>query len=512
MNENILIDGNILRRKNFIPILQNMNKELIYRELVKISGSKNISNNSKVLGEFSKDLSFFSGKEPKYVIWPKNRKQIQKTIKLANSLNFSIIPVSSSSGPRHHGDTIPRNNQSVIVNLSKLNKIINLDRKNRVLMIEPGVTFGKLIPQLSKKGLRILTPLHPRASKSVLTAALEREPVTIPRYMWDSSDPLLCTEVYFGNGELFKTGAAAGPGTIKQQKKAGQAQVNPMGPTQFSPFRLIQGAQGSIGIVTWVTLKLELKPSIQKVYHFQSNNIEDLLDIQYDLLKYRLCDELFILNNLNLASLIKENSSDISQLVKQLKKWNLIFIISGKGQLANERISYLEGDIQDIMKEKDIRSLITKTILEKDILKFINQADVNPWRLRLFGGYQDIFFISNYERIKEYIALVEQQITENLGVYIQAINQGTSYHCEFDIYYNPNNKEETLKVKEQFLKISNDLIDSGAFFNRPYGLWAKEVYKKHEDSTQKALKKVKRIFDPKNVLNPGVLCFGNETK
>lgn len=485
-----------------------MSETKIYQELVKIVGSKNISKDPKVLEDYSEDMSFFPKKDPKYIIWTRNRNQIQKTIKLANSLNFSIIPVSSSSGPRHHGDTIPRNNNSIVLNLSKLKKIINIDRKNRVVMIEPGVSFGELIPRLYKKGLKILTPLHPRSSKSVLTAALEREPIIIPRYMWDSSDPLLCTEVYFGNGELFKTGTAAGPGSIKQQKKSGQAQVNPMGPTQFSPFRVIQGAQGSIGIVTWATLKLELVPSIQKVFHLQSENIEELLDFQYELLKYRLCDELLIVNNLNLACLIKEDSSEILQLANSLAMWNLIFVISGRDQLANDKIDYLEGDIHDIMKEKKLKLSNNKSKINKDdILKFLNQADVNPWRFRLNGGCQDIFFISNYEKITEFIALVENQIANNLGIYIQPINQGTSYHCEFDIYYNPNNKEEALDVKEKFMKTSIDLMNSGAFFNRPYGLWAKEVYERHEDSTYRALKKVKRIFDPNNVLNPGVLCF-----
>jgi len=485
-----------------------MSETRIYQELVKIVGSKNISKDPKVLEDYSEDMSFFPKKDPKYIIWPRNRNQIQKTIKLANSLNFSIIPVSSSSGPRHHGDTIPRNNNSVILILSKLNKIINIDRKNRVVMIEPGVIFGELISHLYKKGLKILTPLHPRSSKSVLTAALEREPIIIPRYMWDSSDPLLCTEVVFGNGELFKTGTAAGPGSIKQQKKSGQAQVNPMGPTQFSPFRVIQGAQGSIGIVTWATLKLELVPSIQKVFHLQSENIEELLDFQYELLKYRLCDELLIVNNLNLACLIKEDSSEILQLANSLAMWNLKFVISGRDQLANDKIDYLEGDIHDIMKEKKLKLSNNKSKINKDdILKFLNQADVNPWRLRLNGGCQDIFFISNYEKITEFIALVENQIANNLGIYIQPINQGTSYHCEFDIYYNPNNKEEAFDVKEKFMKTSIDLMNSGAFFNRPYGLWAKEVYERHEDSTYRALKKVKRIFDPNNVLNPGVLCF-----
>jgi hypothetical protein len=484
-----------------------MSEEQIYTELVKICGSNNISNDSNLLKTYSEDLSFFPGKVPKYIIWPDNRNQIQEILKLANSLKLAIIPVSSPSGPRHHGDTIARHNKSIILNLFKLNKIINIDRKNRVVMIEPGVTFADLIPILHKKGLKISMPLFPRKSKSVLTAALEREPITIPRYMWDSSDPLLCTEVFFGNGELFRTGTAAGPGNIKEQQKSGQAQINPMGPTQFSPFRIIQGAQGSIGIVTWVTLKLELLPSINKVYHLQSENIEELLDFQHELLKYRLCDELLILNNLNLACLVEEDPNNILKLVKELSEWNLIYVISGKGKLANDRISYLESDINDMLKEKKLDLMERDIINENDILKFLNQADKNPWRLRLSGGYQDIFFISNYEKIPEFIKLIKEQIPNNLGIYIQAINQGTSYHCEFDIFYNPNNKNETLEVKDKFLKTSIDLMNSGAFFNRPYGLWAKEVYKRHENSTQKALKKIKKIFDPNNILNPGVLCF-----
>jgi hypothetical protein len=485
-----------------------MKEEKIYSEIVKIIGSKNISKDPKVLEEYSKDLSFFPKKEPKYVVWPTNKNQVQKIVKLANSLSFSIIPLSSPLGPRHHGDTIPRNDNSIILNLSKLKKIISINRKNRVVMIEPGVSFDELMPHLYKKGLKILTPLHPRAFKSVLTSALEREPITSPRQMWDSSDPLLCTEVFFGSGDLFKTGTAAGPGSIKQQRRAGQAQINPMGPTQFSPFRIIQGAQGSIGIVTWVTLKLELLPSVQKVFYFQSESLQQLLIFQYELLKYRLCDELFILNNLNLACLIKEKPAEIVDLAKKLNKWNLIFVISGRGKLANDKISYLEMEISDIIKAKQFEfSKSRSEIRDNDILKFLNQADKNPWRLRLKGGYQDIFFISDYDNITKFIDLVEKQVINNLGIYIQPINQGTSYHCEFDIYYDPNDNEEMVNVKKIFIKTSIDLMNSGAFFNRPYGLWAKDVYQRHEDSTERALKKVKKIFDPNNVLNPGVLCF-----
>ena len=485
-----------------------MSNNSILPELVKICSAKNVSNDASTLEAYSSDLSFVEEKSPLCVVWPSSLKEVEKIVKLANSSNFSIVPISSGSGPRHHGDTIPHKDNGVILDLSKMKKIITLDEKNRVLKIEPGVTFGELIPKLKKKGVRINMPLHPRASKSVLSSALEREPVIIPRYMWDSADPLLCTEVVFGTGDLFRTGTAAGPGTLKQQEKAGVAQLNPMGPTQFSPFRVIQGAQGSMGIVTWATIKLEMNPTIQKVYHLQSDNLQELLDFQHELLKYRFGDELLILNNLNLACLVKNTPQEINDLAKELKKWNLIYVLAGRGKLANDKMEFLEGDVGDILKERKLNvSEKEKIISDTDVLNFLHNADSNSWRMRLKGGYQDIFFITNMERLPEFISIMENQDSLDLGVYLQAINQGTSYCCEFDIFYDPNDAGASKNLKEKYLGMCTKLMDAGAFFNRPYGLWAKEVFERHTASTQTALKKVKNIFDPNNVLNPGVLCF-----
>ncbi|MFX1530422.1 MAG: FAD-binding oxidoreductase [Promethearchaeota archaeon] len=485
-----------------------MSEEILYQELVKICGSKFVSNEPELLESYSIDLSFVKGKVPRYVIWLNKTKQIEEILKLANKIGFSIIPISSKSPFRYHGDTIPQKDNSIIVDLSRMNKIINIDRKNRVIMVEPGVVFGQIIPILKKKGLRLLQPLYPRDGKSVLTSALERVPTTIPRYQWDSSDPLLCTEVVFGTGDLFRTGTAAGPGTIKKQRNSGQAQVNPMGPTQFSPFRLIQGAQGSLGIVTWATLKLELMPTNQKVIHFQTENIQDLLDLQHELLKFRLGNELLILNNINLACLVKQLPKDIEELSSSLASWNLILILSGRGKLAGERIAYQEGDLGDIISDLKLEHLGRKSIIsDSEILYALNSSTSYPWRKRLKGSFQDIFFITNIEKISEYINLVESEVSEDLGIYIQAINQGTSYHCEFDIYYNHEDEEVQKSVNKKYMNLSIKLMDKGAFFNRPYGLWAKEVFKRHRDSTQIALKKVKKIFDPNHILNPGVLCF-----
>ena len=485
-----------------------MVKDNFLQNLTNICGSQYISQDPKELKAYSEDLSFLKGKSPICIVWPSNSQEVGKIVKLANDLKFNIIPISLKSKFMHHGDSLPKRENSVILNLSRMNKVLSIDRKNRVVMVEPGVSFDQLVPILKKKGLRLLLPLHPTASRSILATALEREPITIPRYHWDSSDPLLCTEVVFGTGDLFRTGTAAGPGTIKQQQKVGQAQVNPMGPTQFSPYRVIQGAQGSLGVVTWATLKLELLPSTHKIYHFQSDDLQTLLDLQYELLKYRLCDELFILNNINLACLLKQDSQEISELIGTLKKWNLIYIISGRGPLAKDRISYLEGDIEEIRAELDIKFAEPEVeISDREILHFLNEPCEKPWRMRLKGAYQDIFFLTGFEKIPKFISMMETNYKEDFGIYIQPINQGTSYHIEFDSFYEPKDESVVKTIKDTILGVGNQLMDNGAFFSRPYGIWTKDVFSHHSAETVDTLKKVKKIFDPNNVLNPGVLCF-----
>ncbi len=487
--------------------------EKLIDELTKICGVANISEDKEKLEAFSKDSSFILGNTPQVIVWPKNKEEISKIIKLANELKIAIVPVSSSAGPRLHGDTVPKMDNTIILDLSKMNKILSIDKRNRVVMVEPGVTYEQLIPEAEKQGLRVLMPLYPRANKSVLASALEREPISTPRHHWDTSDPLLCTEVTFGTGDLFRTGMAAGPGSLEDQLEQGQAMKNPLGPTQFNMFRVLQGAQGSMGIVSWVTIKCEFLPTDLKVFYIKSDKL-DFIDFLYKIMKFRMPDELFILNNVNLASLVKEESKEIEELAKKLPQFIAIYSISGRGDLAQDRIDYLEADIADIVKNFNVKLLNEiEGIPNEKIKEAFTKYSKKYWKSRLRNGFQDLFFVTTLEKVPKYIDIVKEYLKsqkfplDNLGIYIQPQTQGSNCHLEFDLLYNPNNKEEVELTKNVFSELSIKLMDAGAFFNRPYGSWADEMYKRVDPNISVALKKVKGIFDPDNVLNPGVLCF-----
>jgi FAD/FMN-containing dehydrogenase len=93
-----------------------------------------------------------------------------------------------------------------------------------------------------------------------------------------------------------------------------------------------------------------------------------------------------------------------------------------------------------------------------------------------------------------------------IGVYIQPQHQGVCCHCEFSLYYNPEDPKEVTRIKELFSKASEELSKQGAYFSRPYGKWADMAFGRDAQTTI-VLKKVKGLFDPNNVMNPGKLCF-----
>ena len=165
-----------------------------------ILGNENVCDQPGVLDDFSKDNSYVKPRKPALVVQPDSPEKIRNIIKLAKKENIKLIPVSSGR-PRFRGDTIPLVDNAVIVDLSKMKKVMWVNRRNRVALVEAGVTFEELETQLEKQGLRGMMPLLPRKNKSIVGAYMERDPFTTTRYAWDQGDPIASAELIFGDGK-----------------------------------------------------------------------------------------------------------------------------------------------------------------------------------------------------------------------------------------------------------------------------------------------------------------------
>jgi FAD/FMN-containing dehydrogenase len=482
--------------------------------LTEIIGKQRVINKSEILDRYSHDDSFAPSMRPRLVVQPRNADDVQQVVTWANQTKTPLVPVSSGE-PRFRGDTVPSVPEAVIVDLSRMDKIVRIDRRNRMVIIEPGVTYPQLQPALAEQGLRLSTPLLPRQSKSVIASLLEREPRLVPKYSYTLPEPLRCLELVWGNGEIMRTGEAGGyyP-TLEQQWEMGLAQVFSGGPGQVDYYRLVSGAQGSMGIVTWASVKCELLPKVHKFFFIPADDLTRLIECAYQLLRVRLGDEFLVLDSTNLASILSMDADEIQAAKDKLPPWAIIMGIAGRGLFPEEKVDFQEKDTRDIVQQLGLELLpaVSGITGEQIMSALLNPSPEPYWKLTYKGACQDIFFMSTLDKVPGFVDTVLAAANalgypaSDIGLYLQPQHQGTSCHCEFNLPYDSGDKIETDCVKELLETGSEALIRQGAYFSRPYGIWADMVYNR-DARNREMIRTIKGIFDPNNILNPGKLCY-----
>ncbi|MDD2735539.1 MAG: FAD-binding oxidoreductase [Desulfuromonadaceae bacterium] len=486
---------------------------MLKEDLLKIVGDQNVFNDEKTLQSYGSDESFAVTRLPSLVVRTNSSEEVQRLVKLANETRTPLVPVSSPGGPRRCGDTVPSQG-GVVVDLSGMNRILFVSERDKVAMVEPGVTFDQLEAELRTKNLRALKPLLPRKSKSVLTSYLEREPIVAPREQWDTTDPLICVEVVFGTGDMFRTGSAAqAPGSVDDALKAGATLLSDLGPSQTNFSRVLQGAQGTLGIVTWASVACARLPALQNAFFVASDQPGPLIDFSYKLTGSRIGDELFILNGVSLASILAAGPEQIAKLSAQLPPWILFLNLSAPDYLPEEKMRSLEKETGDFARNLGLVLLPALAgVRANSLMKILDTPPEPQHKTKLKGASQDIFFVTTLDRSPSLIAQMRSELgghrypAADIGIYLQPRVQGCSCHCEFSFPYDPADAAEKESLRTLLPAASRRLADAGAFFSRPYGPWAEMVYRRDAETTA-ALRKIKTIFDPNKILNPGRLCY-----
>jgi FAD/FMN-containing dehydrogenase len=479
-----------------------------------IVGSGFVSDAPDVLEGYARDESFATPRRPWFVARPKDADEVQAMVIWANHTATPLVPVSS--GPPHfHGDTVPGAAESVIVDLSRMTAIKRIDRRNRITVIEPGVTYDQLKGALAAQGLRISQPLLPRANKSVVASLLERQPTLIPRLNYSLPEPLRNCGVVWGTGEYAFTGeAGSGPLSLEAQWEKGLAQLDPKGPNATDLMRLLTGAQGSMGIVVWASVRCELIPQASKCYFVPGERLEDLIDFCLRAERLRLGDELLVVNSTQLALANGGGNGSVDAMRRALPRWIVIVNLAGAAFYAEERVAVQEKELKSLAQGYG-RELLSGLpgVPETGVKSMLEDCSGEPhWKLGHKGGCQELFFLTTLDKAPQFVATVHcvaetcKYSVQDIGVYIQPQHHGVSHHVEFSFPYDRASRTETAAVKKLFDTASEALVAQAAYFSRPYGRWADLVYSR-DATAKRVLTTVKQIVDPRNILNPGKLCF-----
>ena len=458
------------------------------------------------------------GQPPICILCPGGVDELGAIIQYANKTGLSLA-VTSSTGPHRKGG-ITNQGEHALIDLSRWKKIDLIDRRNRVCRVEPGVTYAELADVLAAHGMTIPMPMSPRSGKSVLAAVMDREPGTWANKQWDSGDPVGSTEFFFGSGERFRTGAAGGPGSIEQQRQSGGAQKHSAGPSQTDFHRVVQGSQGTMGIVNWITLRTEIMPTIQESFLVGAERLDDLLDYVYAVQRGLLGEQSFILNRTAAALLMSNgNTQNFDYIRNSLPECICLQNIAGFERLPQERLAYHKLDIERIAQQNSLRleprigALLATELFDKAA----HPCRENDWRDTLRGACLSIFFQSTLNRMPALLKVFMETVAGfgipqwDIGVYIQSMVQNHVCHMELMIPFEPGSAEQVERLRQFERQATVCLLEAGAFFSRPYGSGAELVWAKNPGNTR-LVKIIKGIFDPKQILQRGKWFLPEEVR
>ncbi len=429
------------------------------------------------------------------MVFPVGTKDVEALVRWANEKDVALYPVSSStpiSCPPPAADPRPL----VIVNMARNNRLIHADEENRIAVIEAGVTFGEIDGLLRPYGLRAFKPLLPQAQKSVLASYLDREPITSPYNQWDSSDPLAALEVVFGCGERFRTGGGAAPGELEDNLKSGLRQMISSGPQVTDFTRVLQGSQGSLGIVSWGSAYCEPIPAMERMVLVGSDRLAPLVELAYRTTWRRTSCQILIVNARHLdlmGSVIAKGGAFTGD---RASNWHLLCNITSSPYFPEESLSVAIADFtsdaegQGLTVSESLNGLSGAEL--QSLLHSTSRQDYKAAR----GAYENLFCLSQLDKVD---ALLGGADDRNLpAIYIQPMIHGVCCHVEAiftDAQFGDRRREKRDEVAEGWAQ-------RGAFFSRPYDSWGKLAFKA-DPGALKSIGEIKSVLDPRDIMTPG---------
>lgn len=142
------------------------------------------------------------------VVQPASVNEVQAIVRLANEHR---VPIWTTSQGRNngYGGSSPRVAGSVVMNLRRMNRVLEIDGELGYAVVEPGVSWAELCAAISASGHRLMASIPDLGWGSVIGNSLEHGFTYMP-YGSDFAAP--CgMEVVLANGELLRTGMGAMP-------------------------------------------------------------------------------------------------------------------------------------------------------------------------------------------------------------------------------------------------------------------------------------------------------------
>jgi (+)-pinoresinol hydroxylase len=152
---------------------------------------------------------------------PSSTEEVQQIVRIANRYRIPLYPISTGKN-LGYGGSAPAYSGCVVLDLKRMNRILEVDEANAYALVEPGVSYFDLYRYIQERKLKVWIDCPDPGWGSVVGNALDRGGGYTTASFRNHFDSHCGMEVVLPSGELLRTGMGAIPGARTwQQYKSG---------------------------------------------------------------------------------------------------------------------------------------------------------------------------------------------------------------------------------------------------------------------------------------------------
>lgn len=442
--------------------------------LEKIVGKDFVSNEPEELFIYSQDPGASEPRPADFVVMPKTVEEIQNIVKLANKEKIPIIPMGG--GLTLSGLTIPVRG-GIVVDLKRMDKIIEINELCRYAVLEAGVTTGRLKAYINDNFPDLQPPIpdSPTAATIAGNVLIHGSGALSQKY-GDHSSMINGLEVVLPNGEVCKLGSCA-----VSDYWFSKGPIPDM-------IGLFTSSFGTMGIITKISIKLFPNPKMRDIVFGMATDLKILPKIMSKITYMEFVEDVMI------------GKSGLSEATKNFG--SIMTYITGESQ---EEMDSKRKIIEGIYKEFNV---INAKLPERNrnlMLARPQFTAVYAADFRKGGGFEYVGSFIPLDKIPEALergTTISEKYGITPAILCRLIGSGAvMFSVTFP--FNRADPDDMRNAREGLEETNRMVLDIGGIPWKTELTGQKMILEKIDPNYKKLFTSIRSMLDPNGIMNPG---------